>query len=145
MILMPGTVPLRHISTPARMTEVLRTLCSLDIPDSLLKVCLLAALSVSGSSLRNSMRDALQLIFGTCKSCPGTMCIHEGQWVWFQSSLILRHTAVFSRLNLGQSMHSPSEEGNGHSAREDRHGSFISADILRRRLCTEARWPFDCV
>ncbi len=38
MILQPGEVPLRHVSTPARMAEVLRTFCELDIPDALLKV-----------------------------------------------------------------------------------------------------------
>lgn len=38
MILMPGEVPLRHISTPAKVTDVLRRLCALKVPDSLLKV-----------------------------------------------------------------------------------------------------------
>lgn len=38
MILMPGEVPLRHISTPAKVTDVLRRLCALEVPDSLLKV-----------------------------------------------------------------------------------------------------------
>lgn len=37
MILMPGTVPLRHISTPAKVTDVIRRLCALDVPESLLK------------------------------------------------------------------------------------------------------------
>jgi len=37
MILMPGEVPLRHISTPAKVTDVLRRLCALEVPDSLLK------------------------------------------------------------------------------------------------------------
>lgn len=38
MILMPGHVPLRHMSTPAKVTDMLRRLCALDVPDSLLKV-----------------------------------------------------------------------------------------------------------
>ena len=38
MVLMPGEVPLRHISTPAKVTDVLRRLCALKVPDSLLKV-----------------------------------------------------------------------------------------------------------
>jgi hypothetical protein len=38
MMLTPGPVPLRHISTPAKVVEVLRTLCGLDVPDALLKV-----------------------------------------------------------------------------------------------------------
>ncbi|CAL5228541.1 g11695 [Coccomyxa viridis] len=37
MILMPGEVPLRHISTPAKVTDVLRRLCALKVPESLLK------------------------------------------------------------------------------------------------------------
>lgn len=37
MVLQPGEVPLRHVSTPAKMTEVLRTLCGMTIPDVLLK------------------------------------------------------------------------------------------------------------
>lgn len=38
MILQPGDLPLRHVSTPAKLTEVLRTFCRVDIPDVLLKV-----------------------------------------------------------------------------------------------------------
>ncbi|EIE21274.1 hypothetical protein COCSUDRAFT_17854 [Coccomyxa subellipsoidea C-169] len=34
MVLQPGEVPLRHVSTPAKMTEVLRTLCGMTIPDA---------------------------------------------------------------------------------------------------------------
>ena len=40
MVLMPGAVPLRHISTPAKVTDVLRRLCALEVPESLLKASL---------------------------------------------------------------------------------------------------------
>ena len=40
MVLMPGAVPLRHVSTPAKVTNVLRRLCALEVPESLLKASL---------------------------------------------------------------------------------------------------------
>ena len=40
MMLMPGPIPLRHIATPAKVVEVLRVLCNLDVSDTLLKVTL---------------------------------------------------------------------------------------------------------
>ena len=49
MILMPGEVPLRHISTPAKVTDVLRRLCALEVPDSLLKVMQWPALIMASS------------------------------------------------------------------------------------------------
>lgn len=49
MILMPGEVPLRHISTPAKVTDVLRRLCALKVPESLLKVDQPPAFSVPSS------------------------------------------------------------------------------------------------
>lgn len=38
MMLTPGPIPLRHIATPAKVVEILRVLCNLDVSDTLLKV-----------------------------------------------------------------------------------------------------------
>ena len=38
MMLTPGPVPLRHMATPAKLVDMLRALCALDVPDALLKV-----------------------------------------------------------------------------------------------------------
>ncbi|BDA51101.1 probable protein STIP1 homolog at C-terminar half [Coccomyxa sp. Obi] len=60
MILQPGEVPLRHVSTPARMAEVLRTFCDLDIPDVLLKATELR-LAGNAEARGGDLRRAVEL------------------------------------------------------------------------------------
>ena len=69
MMLTPGPVPLRHISTPAKMVEVLRVLCSLDIPDALLKVaCCMGRIHVQPAS---SPDCAAKLLQAACTGLGG--------------------------------------------------------------------------
>ena len=56
MVLMPGAVPLRHISTPAKVTDVLRRLCALEVPEALLKASL--AMSHPASPLSHTMKPS---------------------------------------------------------------------------------------
>ncbi|KAK9902104.1 hypothetical protein WJX75_004561 [Coccomyxa subellipsoidea] len=60
MILQPGEVPLRHVSTPAKMTEVLRTLCGLTIPEVLLKATELR-LAGNAEARGGDLRRAVEL------------------------------------------------------------------------------------
>lgn len=68
MILMPGAVPLRHISTPAKVTDVLRRLCALEVPESLLKVALAMSHPVTSPSSTMRSTTSTGSICGHCEN-----------------------------------------------------------------------------
>ena len=60
MMLTPGPVPLRHMSTPAKVVDMLRALCALDVPDALLKVPERGSMGLacsSGNLIRSQARS----------------------------------------------------------------------------------------
>ena len=67
MVLMPGAVPLRHISTPAKVTDVLRRLCALEVPETLLKAGLAMSHPVSPPSHILKSSTCMVSVCGHCE------------------------------------------------------------------------------
>ena len=74
MVLMPGAVPLQHISTPAKVTDVLRRLCALEVPESLLKASLAMSHPVKPPS--HTVKISTFMLY-ICEHCENSCLVAE--------------------------------------------------------------------
>ena len=74
MMLTPGPVPLRHMATPAKLVDMLRALCALDVPDALLKV-LTRRLFACSCSARKAITPTAPCVRKLCKQKIRFSCL----------------------------------------------------------------------